>query len=121
MLTYRSDEGSTELRHCLAEFDREHLAQDLSLQRLDRADVDAMLQAIFAMHQAVHTGLLESLYQLTEGNPFFIFEQARRDYTQALRSAFYGQAATMPRPDRGSAMHSPSRPRSLILLCRHGA
>src|SRR5712692_8192912 len=74
VLTYRSDEGSAELRHCLAEFDREHLAQDLSLQRLDRADVDAMLGAIFAMHQAVPTGLLESLYQLTEGNPFFIEE-----------------------------------------------
>src|SRR6266702_5699025 len=74
VLTYRSDEVSPELRHSLAEFDREHLAQDFSLQRLARADVDAMLQAIFAMHQAVHTGLLESIYQLTEGNPFFIEE-----------------------------------------------
>jgi DNA-binding CsgD family transcriptional regulator/predicted negative regulator of RcsB-dependent stress response len=74
VLTYRSDEESAELRHCLAEFDRERLAQDLSLQRLDRAGVDAMLQAIFAMHHAVHTGLLDSLYQLTEGNPFFIEE-----------------------------------------------
>ncbi len=74
VLTYRSDEVSPELRHYLAEFDREHLAQDFSLQRLARADVDAMLQAIFAMHQAVHTGLLESIYQLTEGNPFFIEE-----------------------------------------------
>jgi DNA-binding CsgD family transcriptional regulator len=74
VLTYRSDEVSPELRHSLAEFDREHLAQDFSLQRLARADVDAMLQAIFAMHQAVHIGLLESIYQLTEGNPFFIEE-----------------------------------------------
>ncbi len=32
VLTYRSDEVSPELRHCLAEFDREHLAQDFSLQ-----------------------------------------------------------------------------------------
>src|SRR5579863_105356 len=74
VLTYRSDEVSPELRHCLAEFDREHLAQDLSLQRLDRSDVDAMLQAIFAMHEAVHTGLAESVYALTEGNPFFVEE-----------------------------------------------
>ncbi len=74
VLTYRSDEVSPELRHCLAEFDREHLAQDFSLQRLDRADVDAMLGAIFAMHQAMHTGLVESMYALTEGNPFFIEE-----------------------------------------------
>src|SRR6266516_3547831 len=74
VLTYRSDEVSPELRHCLAEFDREHLAQDFSLQRLARADVDAMLGAIFAMHQAMHTGLVESIYALTEGNPFFIEE-----------------------------------------------
>ena len=64
VLTYRSDEVSPELRHSLAEFDREHLAQDFSLQRLARADVDAMLQAIFAMHQAVHTGLLETYTSL---------------------------------------------------------
>jgi DNA-binding CsgD family transcriptional regulator len=74
VLTYRSDEVSPELRHSLAEFDREHLAQDFSLQRLARADVDAMLGAIFAMHQAMHTGLVESMYALTEGNPFFIEE-----------------------------------------------
>src|SRR5436190_7199964 len=74
VLTYRSDEVSPELRHYLAEFDREHLAQDFSLQRLTYAGVDAMLQAIFAMHQAMHTGLVENMYALTEGNPFFIEE-----------------------------------------------
>ncbi len=46
VLTYRSDDVSPELRHYLAEFDREHLAHDFSLKRLLRADVDAMLQAI---------------------------------------------------------------------------
>ena len=74
VLTYRSDEVSPELRHSLAECDREHLAQDFSLQRLARAEVDAMLRAIFAMHQAAPTGLGESMYALTEGNPFFIEE-----------------------------------------------
>ncbi len=74
VLTYRGDEVSPELRHYLAEFDREHLAQDFSLQRLARADVDVMLQAIFAMYQAAHTGLVESMYALTEGNPFFVEE-----------------------------------------------
>ena len=74
VLTYRSDEVSPELRHLLAELDREHLAQDFSLQRLTRTEVDVMLRAIFAMHQAVPTGLAESIYALTEGNPFFIEE-----------------------------------------------
>jgi tetratricopeptide (TPR) repeat protein len=77
VLTYRSDEVSPELRHFLAAFDREHLAQDFSLQRLSRDEVDTMLQAIFAMHQAVPTGLLERLYQLTEGNPFFLEEMLK--------------------------------------------
>ena len=111
VLTYRSDEGEASLRHGLAEFDRERLAQDLSLQRLDRAHVDAMLQAIFAMHQAVPTGLLESLYQLTEGNPFFIEE--------VLKSLI----ATGEITDRegvwertllfGTHTHAPSIPRSV--------
>ncbi len=74
VVTYRSDEVSPELRHCLAELDREHLAQDFSLQRLDRTEVDTMLQAIFAMHQTIPTGLGESIYALTEGTPFFIEE-----------------------------------------------
>jgi DNA-binding CsgD family transcriptional regulator/tetratricopeptide (TPR) repeat protein len=65
---------SPELRHFLAEFDREHLAREFSLKRLARADVDAMLRAIFSMHQATHSGLLASMYRLTDGNPFFIEE-----------------------------------------------
>jgi len=74
VLTYRSDEVFPELRHFLAEFDREHLARDFPLQRLNRAEVDAMMRAIFAVHQAAPAGLLESMYALTEGNPFFIEE-----------------------------------------------
>jgi DNA-binding NarL/FixJ family response regulator/Tfp pilus assembly protein PilF len=74
VLTYRSDEVSPELRHFLAAFDREHLAQDFFLQRLTRTEVDAMLRSIFAQHQAIPTGLLESMYALTEGNPFYIEE-----------------------------------------------
>jgi DNA-binding CsgD family transcriptional regulator len=77
VLTYRSDEVSPELRHCLAALDREHLAQDFLLQRLTRAEVDAMLQAIFAGQQDISSGLLESIYALTEGNPFFIEEMLK--------------------------------------------
>ena len=77
VLTYRSEEVSPELRHCLAALDREHLAQDFFLKRLTRDEVDAMLQAIFASHQAISTGLLESMYALTEGNPFFIEEMLK--------------------------------------------
>jgi DNA-binding CsgD family transcriptional regulator/tetratricopeptide (TPR) repeat protein len=74
VLTYRSDEVTPELRHFLAVCDRDHLSQEISLQRLSRAETSTMLQAIFPGQQAVSTGLLESLYPLTEGNPFFIEE-----------------------------------------------
>src|SRR6266849_855885 len=74
VLTYRGDEVSPILTHFLAALEREHLAQELSLKRLSHDDVDAMLQAIFAAHHAVPVGLVESIYVLTEGNPFFIEE-----------------------------------------------
>jgi predicted ATPase/DNA-binding CsgD family transcriptional regulator len=77
VLTYRSDEVSPELRHCLAELDREHLTQDFFLQRLTHTEVEAMLRAIFAQHQTVPTGLLDSMYALTDGNPFFIEEMLK--------------------------------------------
>jgi DNA-binding CsgD family transcriptional regulator/Tfp pilus assembly protein PilF len=84
VLTYRSDEASPELRHSLAEFDREHLAQEFFLQRLDRAGVDAMLQAIFSMHQAAPADLVESMFALTEGNPFFIEEVLKSLLTTSM-------------------------------------
>jgi ATP/maltotriose-dependent transcriptional regulator MalT len=74
VLTYRSDEVTPELRHFLAVCDRDHLSQEISLQRLSRAETGTMLQAIFPGQQAVAAGLLESLYTLTDGNPFFIEE-----------------------------------------------
>jgi predicted ATPase len=74
LLTYRNDEVSARLRHWLAAFDRGHLSHEVALARLSRDDVNAMLQAIFALHASRHTGLLESIYALTDGNPFFIEE-----------------------------------------------
>jgi len=44
LLTYRSDEVRPGLRHFLAQLDRERLAQEISLNRLTRSDVDAMLR-----------------------------------------------------------------------------
>jgi predicted ATPase/DNA-binding CsgD family transcriptional regulator len=74
LLSYRDDEVSVGLRHWLAAFDREHLSQEVVLARLSRDEVDAMLHAIFAQHDSLHIGLLESIYALTDGNPFFIEE-----------------------------------------------
>lgn len=66
-----SDEVSPDLLHLLAQLDRERLAREYQLAHLSRAEVEAMLQAIFAGQPVVGGELLEMLYTLTDGNPFF--------------------------------------------------
>jgi predicted ATPase/DNA-binding CsgD family transcriptional regulator len=74
LLTYRSDEVRPNLRHFLAQLDRERLALEISLARLTRDEVEAMLRAIFALPRSVRLDLPDPIYALTEGNPFFIEE-----------------------------------------------
>jgi DNA-binding CsgD family transcriptional regulator len=81
VLTYRSDEVQPGLSHFLAHLDRERLAQELALAPLTRSDTSAMLQAIFALRRSVfmmpplaQRDLLDAMYALTEGNPFYIEE-----------------------------------------------
>lgn len=74
LLTYRHDETGPGLSHWLAQLDREHLAQELVLAPLSKAEVEAMLRAIFDLHRPMDTETLDALYGLTEGNPFFIEE-----------------------------------------------
>jgi predicted ATPase len=74
LLTYRSDEVHASLAHFLAQIDREHLAQEISLTPLARTDVDAMVHAIFALPRSAHLELPDPIYTVTEGNPFFIEE-----------------------------------------------
>jgi DNA-binding CsgD family transcriptional regulator len=74
LLTYRSDEVHPGLKHFLAQLDRERLAQEISLAPLTQSEVNAMLRAIFALPRSARLELPESIYALTEGNPFFIEE-----------------------------------------------
>lgn len=74
LLTYRSDEVRPGLRHFLAQLDRERLAQEVSLARLRREGVEAMLRAIFALPHTTRLELLDPIYTLTDGNPFFVEE-----------------------------------------------
>jgi DNA-binding CsgD family transcriptional regulator len=81
LLTYRSDEVHPSLGHFLAQLDRERLAQEFALAPLTQSEVSAMLHAIFALRRSVFTvpplaqgDLLDAMYALTEGNPFFIEE-----------------------------------------------
>ena len=74
IFTYRDDEVHANLRHWLAQLERERLIQELALTRFTPNDVEAMLNAILHKRYSRHLDLLDSLYTLTEGNPFFIEE-----------------------------------------------
>ena len=81
LMTYRSDEAHAPLRSWLAQLDRERLAQEIRLSSLARNEVDVMLSSIFEqghtaldMRRFLHGELLDAIYTLTEGNPFFVEE-----------------------------------------------
>ncbi|MDE3089530.1 MAG: AAA family ATPase [Chloroflexota bacterium] len=74
LFTYRNDEMQPSLTQFLATLDRERLATELTLARLNRLEVDEMLRAILSLQRPVRAELFDSLYDLTEGNPFFIEE-----------------------------------------------
>jgi DNA-binding CsgD family transcriptional regulator len=74
LMTYRSDEVHASLRHLLAQLDRERLASEISLGPLDKSQVEAMIRAIFQLQRPVSADVLDALYPLTEGNPFFLEE-----------------------------------------------
>jgi DNA-binding CsgD family transcriptional regulator/tetratricopeptide (TPR) repeat protein len=73
LLTYRNDEPLPGLAW-LAQFDRERLAYEMTLERLTRDEVDAMIRAIFGLGHPVRVEFLDTIYTLTEGNPFFVEE-----------------------------------------------
>jgi tetratricopeptide (TPR) repeat protein len=74
ILTYRNDESHFGLRSWLAQLDREHLAHEFALIPLSRSDVEAMLKVILDRPGPVPPSTLEALYELTDGNPFFVEE-----------------------------------------------
>jgi DNA-binding CsgD family transcriptional regulator len=74
LLTYRSDENQAGQTTMLATLEHERLSSELRLAPLAYAEVDAMLRAIFEQRRPIRSEFLAALYQLTEGNPFFIEE-----------------------------------------------
>lgn len=76
LLTYRNDEPRPSLTW-LAQLDRERLAYEMILARLTRSEVDDMIRAIFQLDRPVRAEFLETIYALTEGNPFFVEEMLK--------------------------------------------
>ena len=77
VLTYRSDEVSPALSHCLAQLERLAHVHELPLAPLSRDDVELMLRTIFGQSRRVRTGFLDALYAFSEGNPFFVEESLK--------------------------------------------
>ena len=71
VLTYRNDEMHQPLRSLLAQFDRERKRQEMILEPLTRANTETFLQTILQGTRSLPAGMLDALYDLTEGNPFF--------------------------------------------------
>jgi predicted ATPase/DNA-binding CsgD family transcriptional regulator len=84
LATYRSEEIHPPLRHWLSQLQRARVHQEIALAPLSRAGSGVMLQATLSTTPAVSTtphdtlplppGLLDALYEVTEGNPFFLEE-----------------------------------------------
>lgn len=74
LLTYRSEEQQVPFTRFLAGLDRERLATELLLTRLDRKEVETMMQALLPLRYPMCAKMLEKIDALTEGNPFFIEE-----------------------------------------------
>jgi DNA-binding CsgD family transcriptional regulator len=74
VLTYRNDEIHSELRNFLAQLDRERLMHEICLPPLSRNEVEVMLRGIFDWKSPMPTATLDAIYELTEGNPFFLEE-----------------------------------------------
>jgi DNA-binding CsgD family transcriptional regulator len=72
--TYRSDEIGSQLRHWLVQLNRTRLSRELHLEPLNRDEVAAMLRATFALDRRVRAEVLDAIYTLTEGNPFYVEE-----------------------------------------------
>jgi DNA-binding CsgD family transcriptional regulator len=75
--TYRSDEVGSGLHRLLTPLEREHRAIELRLSSLAQIDVEQLLRALVAPPEAVRSGFARMIFDLTDGNPFFIEEVIR--------------------------------------------
>src|SRR5215203_4711189 len=96
VVTFRDDEISTDLATALAALDRERLAVEARLGHLPRAEVIAMLRALGRQQGgvAVSASLAETIFRLSEGNPFFVEELLRSAASAAGRGRMETQAGS---------------------------
>jgi tetratricopeptide (TPR) repeat protein len=81
LLTYRPEDAQPPLVHALAELDRLRLATEIGLEQLTRAETEVMVRAILDLHRPLRRDYSQALFELTEGNPFFIEEVLKSLHT----------------------------------------
>jgi DNA-binding CsgD family transcriptional regulator/tetratricopeptide (TPR) repeat protein len=94
--TYRADEVNASLAHFLAGLDRARVITEWRLARLSLTDVAAMIAAIFELAQQPRAEFVAPLYELTDGNPYFIEEVLKS--LMASGDIFYEQGAWDRKP-----------------------
>lgn len=72
--TYRPEEITPPVTHLLTGLERQRLAQKIHLSQLSQSDTGAMLRAIFKLNRPPRAEFLSAIFNLTDGNPFFIEE-----------------------------------------------
>lgn len=75
--TYRDDEVQPGLTALLSELDRARLSSSLCLSPLDRDEVGTMLRALLDLKRPPRAALVQQVFELTDGNPFFVEELLR--------------------------------------------
>jgi DNA-binding CsgD family transcriptional regulator len=84
LLTFRTEEVGTRLAALLTELDRGRVASEVRLARLGRADAATMVRTTAGGDHPVPPVLLDAIYRLTDGNPFFIEEIVRSLVADAI-------------------------------------
>ena len=102
VMTYRNDEVQPGLQRFLAQLNRARLSQELQLVSLTKSDVDAMLDAMLHLPDAEQDSLLDLIYPLTEGNPFFVEEVLTSLVSRGELVSDDSGWHYMPHPDRRS-------------------
>jgi DNA-binding CsgD family transcriptional regulator/tetratricopeptide (TPR) repeat protein len=82
--TFRDEQVEPGLEGLLAELERARLSTELRLRRLDGPQVEAMLQAIFGKTRNLDRDLARRVFDLTDGNPFFVEEVLRSPHELRL-------------------------------------
>lgn len=74
LLTYRDDEIRSDLARFLSNLNRERIIADFSLAPLTEEESSELVRAVFALRAPAPADFLKPIYELTEGNPFFMEE-----------------------------------------------